>query len=135
MSALFKKPDLGSYGAILVLNAPESFEPELAALDGVTVMRSVSGSSAFAMAFRKYRCGFNRDSGWAAPGAAGLEPVRMVAIDADWSALRFPPGAIHQFDDAQSPERDLDSGKAQDRAERLAGRFRGEPRWETAAGT
>lgn len=38
---------------------------------------------------RKYQCEFNRDSGWAALGAAGFEPVRMVAIDADWSALRF----------------------------------------------
>jgi hypothetical protein len=37
----------------------------------------------------RYRCEFNRDSGWAALGAAGYEPVRQVAIDADWSALRF----------------------------------------------
>jgi hypothetical protein len=38
---------------------------------------------------RQYNCEFNRDSGWAALGAAGFEPVRMVAIDEDWSALRF----------------------------------------------
>jgi len=38
---------------------------------------------------KKYRCEFNRDSGWATLGAAGFEPVRMVAIDEDWSALRF----------------------------------------------
>ena len=38
---------------------------------------------------RKYRCEFNRDSGWPVLGAAGFEPVRMVAIDEDWSALRF----------------------------------------------
>ena len=31
----------------------------------------------------------NCDSGWPVLGAAGFEPVRMVAIDADWSALRF----------------------------------------------
>jgi hypothetical protein len=38
---------------------------------------------------KKYTCEFNRDSGWPSMGAAGFEPVRMVAIDEDWSALRF----------------------------------------------
>src|SRR5258708_29230977 len=38
---------------------------------------------------RRYKCDFNRDSGWKVLGAAGFEPVRMVAIDEDWSALRF----------------------------------------------
>jgi hypothetical protein len=38
---------------------------------------------------KRYRCEFNRDSGWSVLGAAGFEPVRQVAIDADWSALRF----------------------------------------------
>lgn len=38
---------------------------------------------------KKYRCEFNRDTGWAALGALGYEPVRQVALDVDWSALRF----------------------------------------------
>jgi hypothetical protein len=38
---------------------------------------------------KRYTCGFNRDTGWKALGRAGFEPVRMVAIDEDWSALRF----------------------------------------------
>lgn len=38
---------------------------------------------------KKYRCEFNRDTGWASVGAAGFEPVRQVAINDDWSALRF----------------------------------------------
>lgn len=38
---------------------------------------------------KRYKCEFNRDTGWQAVGAAGFEPVRMVAIDEDWSALRF----------------------------------------------
>ncbi len=38
---------------------------------------------------KKYTCEFNRDTGWQALGDAGYEPVRQVAIDADWSALRF----------------------------------------------
>ncbi len=122
MSALFKKLNLGTHTVIHVLNAPKSFEPELALLEGVTVKRSVSGAATFAMAFvitqaqldaasralaaacsgdavlwmvypkgssRNYRCEFNRDSGWSVLGAAGFEPVRMVAVDEDWSALRF----------------------------------------------
>lgn len=38
---------------------------------------------------KKYKCDFNRDSGWATLGELGFEPVRMVALDEDWSALRF----------------------------------------------
>ena len=38
---------------------------------------------------KKYKCEFNRDNGWAVLGKSGFEPVRMVAIDEDWSALRF----------------------------------------------
>lgn len=38
---------------------------------------------------RRYRCEFNRDTGWAALGEAGFEAVRQVAVDQDWSALRF----------------------------------------------
>jgi hypothetical protein len=107
-----------------VLNAPESFEPELHALRGREIRRKVAGSKAisFAIAFvkkqvevdhaakalvprlegdaivwfaypkgssKRYTCDFNRDTGWTALGEAGFEPVRMVAIDEDWSALRF----------------------------------------------
>lgn len=122
MTSLFKKLNLASQSVIHVLNAPESFESELAALDGVAVKRSVTGRSHFAMAFvvtkaeldaasaklakacegdavlwivypkgtsKKYKCEFNRDSSWGTLGAAGFEPVRMVAVDEDWSALRF----------------------------------------------
>jgi hypothetical protein len=38
---------------------------------------------------KKYKCEFHRDNGWTRMGANGFEPVRMVAIDEDWSALRF----------------------------------------------
>jgi hypothetical protein len=38
---------------------------------------------------KKYQSDINRDNGWTALGAQGLEPVRQVAIDDDWSALRF----------------------------------------------
>jgi hypothetical protein len=38
---------------------------------------------------KRYRCEFNRDSGWGVIRKAGFESVRMVAVDEDWSALRF----------------------------------------------
>jgi hypothetical protein len=38
---------------------------------------------------KRYACEFNRDSGWSVIRAAGFESVRQVAIDEDWSALRF----------------------------------------------
>ncbi len=38
---------------------------------------------------RTYKCEFNRDNGWGRFGELGYEPVRQIAIDEDWSALRF----------------------------------------------
>jgi hypothetical protein len=124
MSAIFNKLNLKSQTEILVLNAPESFEPELTTLENVTIRRNAQDVKeiAFSLAFvtrqkevdtiaravarkakgdaivwfaypkgtsKKYQCEFNRDTGWAALGAAGFEGVRMVAIDDDWSAVRF----------------------------------------------
>jgi hypothetical protein len=38
---------------------------------------------------KRYKCEFNRDSGWHVIRGAGFDTVRAIAIDADWSALRF----------------------------------------------
>ena len=38
---------------------------------------------------KKYKCEINRDNGWETIGKYNLEGVRLVAIDEDWSALRF----------------------------------------------
>jgi hypothetical protein len=38
---------------------------------------------------KKYKCDFNRDNGWDELRKAGFDTVRAVAIDEDWSALRF----------------------------------------------
>jgi hypothetical protein len=38
---------------------------------------------------KRYKCDFNRDNGWNELGKVGLEPVRQIALDEDWSALRF----------------------------------------------
>jgi hypothetical protein len=124
ISALFKKLNLREQTEIVVMNAPASFEAELAKLDSVNVVRNPGKTkeTEFAIAFavtqaeldlaskaltaktkgdailwiaypkgasKRYKCEFNRDSGWTVLGKAGFESVRMVAIDEDWSALRF----------------------------------------------
>jgi len=124
MPTVFEKLNLKDQKEILVLNAPESFERELSALRGISILRDANAARAieFSLAFvtkqkevdtlakaigkktagdavvwfaypkgtsKKYKCEFNRDNGWQALGQAGFEPVRMVAIDEDWSALRF----------------------------------------------
>ncbi len=38
---------------------------------------------------KRYRSELGRDGGWQPLGDLGYEPVRMVAIDEDWSAVRF----------------------------------------------
>lgn len=65
-------------------------------LDEISRMlsRSAEGDAIVWIAYPKktskqYRCEFNRDSGWTLMGEAGFEPVRQVAIDEDWSTLRF----------------------------------------------
>jgi hypothetical protein len=124
MSPTFSKLNLKDGKQILVLGAPESFEPELASLQGVKILRKLQDLKEieFSLAFvtkqkevdtlgpavarkavgdavvwfaypkgssKKYKCEINRDHGWGVLGDAGFEPVRMVAIDEDWSAVRF----------------------------------------------
>lgn len=123
MASTFDKLNLKEQKQILVLNAPESFEPELKSLRGIAVQRDLTkaGQVEFSLAFvtkqkevdtlgkavakkaagdavvwfaypkgssKKYKSEINRDSGWKVLGDAGFEPVRMVAIDEDWSAVR-----------------------------------------------
>lgn len=122
MTPLFRKLNLTTQSVVQVLNAPDSFEPELSALKGIDVRRDLKGKSGFVIAFavkqaevdaaskriaasavgdaivwmvypkgssRNYSCDFTRESGWSVLGEAGFEPVRQVAVDEDWSALRF----------------------------------------------
>jgi hypothetical protein len=124
MPTVFDKLNLKDQTDIVVLNAPESFEPELARLRGVNVRRKLTGAGrvSFALTFvttqeqvddlarrvtnaaegdavvwfaypkgtsKRYKSEIKRDNGWKALGDAGFEGVRMVAIDEDWSAVRF----------------------------------------------
>jgi hypothetical protein len=123
MSPTFAKLNLKDQTEIVVLNAPASFESQIATLRNVTVRRDTGGGDiGFALAFvltqkqvdalgqtlpkkakgdaivwfaypkgssKNYTSDIKRDDGWAVLGKAGFEPVRMVAIDEDWSAVRF----------------------------------------------
>ena len=62
------------------------FFPQLHALspeDEVLWMAYPKGTS------KKYKAQINRDSGWKILGELDYEGVRQIAIDVDWSALRF----------------------------------------------
>jgi len=61
---------------------------------GKTIGKKAEGDAVVWFAYpkgssKKYKSEINRDDGWAVMGKAGFEPVRMVAIDEDWSAIRF----------------------------------------------
>jgi hypothetical protein len=125
MDAVFKKLNFTNQPLCCVVNAPESFQKNMADMAPLTVINtSLKGVEAlpFFLAFvtkqrevdalarslprlmapdgtvwlaypkgssKKYTCEFNRDNGWTEWGRQGYEPVRQVAIDDDWSALRF----------------------------------------------
>jgi len=124
MATLFEKLNLKDHQELLVLNAPQSFEPELARLPAIAIHRRIESvpEARFSLAFvtrksevdslapqiaarakgdaivwfaypkgtsKKFKCDFNRDTGWDALNAAGFDTVRAVAIDEDWTALRF----------------------------------------------
>lgn len=127
MADVFDKLQLKDHKIILVLNAPRSFEPELARLTSVDVKRTLNDIKEveFSLAFvttqaeldgavqgvaarakgdavvwfaypkassKRYTSTINRDTGWDSLGTAGFEGVRMIAIDEDWSAVRFRRG-------------------------------------------
>jgi hypothetical protein len=129
MSTVFAKLNLKDHKQIVVLGSPGSFESELAALQGVEIIRDLKKAKqvTFSLAFvttqeqvnalapaiarkaegdaivwfaypkgtsRKYKSQIDRDHGWNALGQEDFEPVRMVAIDEDWSAKRFRRAAF-----------------------------------------
>ena len=65
---------------------------------------------------RHYKCDFNRDTGWQVIRSAGFDTVRQVAIDADWSALRFRRTEFIKPAEGHSPGKPLAAAK--DRAAR-----------------
>lgn len=125
MTTLFSKLQYKNSDKILLVNAPDEFQPHLAEIsDVVRIDRSLNGDDKydFAIVFvkscadikeyaapvissmnddavlwfaypkkssKKYKTDLSRDGGWEPLGALGYEGVRIVAIDADWSALRL----------------------------------------------
>lgn len=98
------EPEVRSLTGVTVRRKPQGSRPITFALFFVQTLREVTaaaktlknaqGDPVVWFAYPKassanYACEFNRDTGWAALGEAGFEGVRQVAIDADWSALRF----------------------------------------------
>jgi hypothetical protein len=141
MATLFQKLNLKTQREIVVFNAPASFEPQLAQLVDVKILRNPKKPAAvqFALAFatqqaeldrlsrilaagaeqgdailwfaypkgtsKRYTCDFNRDTGWDVIRERGFDSVRQVAIDEDWSALRFRR-VEHIKDSIRHPGRD-----------------------------
>jgi len=124
MLSTFTKLNLKHQTQIVVLNAPGSFEPELATLSDIKIMRERNSFEEFEffIAFvtkqgeiadlskivaakakgdavvwfaypkgtsKKYKSEISRDHGWEALRGFGFDTVRAIAIDEDWSALRF----------------------------------------------
>ena len=128
MPSTFDKLNLTTQKLIVVLNAPESFEPELASLREVEVVRSLDlaqgasfwlvfvikqeevdrlslaiaseagaggkGDPIVWFAFIKgssklHESKITRDQGWDVLRELGFDPVRSVAINAEWSARGF----------------------------------------------
>lgn len=125
MDAVFKKLNFKNHQRVFILNAPTSFEQNVASISGEAEIRRkveegdtidfvigfatkqtevddiadlvgprLNGDAVIWLCYpkgssKKYQCDFNRDSGWTLLGKYGLEGVRQVAIDQDWSALRF----------------------------------------------
>jgi hypothetical protein len=124
MATVFAKLNLKDHKQIVILDSPGSFESELAALEGVQIIRNLKKAKqvTFSLAFvttqeqvsalapaiarkaegdaivwfaypkgssKKYKSQIDRDHGRDVLGRKGFEPVRMVAIDEDWSAKRY----------------------------------------------
>ena len=124
MATLSEKLLLKDHNEILVLNAPESVEPEIVRLPAAKIHRSLKmlrdvrfslafvtrqnevdtlvpqlaarakGDAALWFAYpkgtsKRFKCDFNRDTGWSVLNAAGFDTVRSIAIDEDWTGLRF----------------------------------------------
>ena len=97
---------------IVAINSPKTFDNELEEMSKraniikdfmevieieqfiSTIYQKLKGDAVIWLCYPKmtsknYKCHFNRDSGGTSLGKYNLEPVRQVAIDDDFSALRF----------------------------------------------
>jgi hypothetical protein len=99
------EPELRALGDVVIRRDPAQLAVVSFALAFVTTQAGLDALSALLAAkaqgdavlwfaypkasSRRHRCEFNRDTGWDVIRAQGFDSVRQVAIDEDWSALRF----------------------------------------------
>ena len=125
MGDLLKKLNFKDQKEILILNAPEDFDPFLKEIKMATkvttelksgkeysfmiafvktqkevdavvakMVKALEGDGLLWMAYpkgtsKKYKSEISRDKGWTGLGALGFETVRLIAINDDWSCMRF----------------------------------------------
>jgi hypothetical protein len=90
VSILRKLPDLKEIGFSLAFVTKQREVDTLAA----AIARKAKGDAVIWFAYpkqssKKYKSEIDRDHGWQLLGKLGFECVRAVAIDEDWSGLRF----------------------------------------------
>jgi hypothetical protein len=125
MTELLKKLNFKDQKEILILNAPEDFEPFLKEIKPVTkvttelkagkeftfmiafaktqkevdgfvpkMVKALPGDGLLWIAYpkgtsKKYKSEISRDKGWEMLIKLGFETVRLIAINDDWSCMRF----------------------------------------------
>ena len=93
LSGVTIQRDLASVKEINYLLAFVTLQSEVDALTPQIANR-VKGDAIVWFAYpkgksKRYICDFNRDTGWDALKTLGFDTVRAVAVDEDWTALRF----------------------------------------------
>jgi hypothetical protein len=85
-----------SFEALKEINFSLAFVTKQAEVDALAAKISgrAKGDAAVWFAYpkgtsKKYKCDFNRDTGWDLLKKAGFDTVRSIAIDEDWTGLRF----------------------------------------------
>ena len=125
MSELLKKLNFKDQKEILILNAPEDFNPFLKEIKMATsvvtelksgkefkfmiafaktqkevdtfvpkMVKALEGDGLLWIAYpkgtsKKYKSEISRDKGWEGLKKLGFETVRLIAINDDWSCMRF----------------------------------------------
>lgn len=76
------------FALVFVFN-PQQIADAIMMLEQKLVEDSVLWFSYPKKSSKKFKCEIDRDHGWTVLGEHGYEPVRQVAVDEDFSALRF----------------------------------------------
>jgi hypothetical protein len=99
------EPELAKLQSVKIIGNPKkpasvqfalAFAQQQAELDRLSKLLAANSSGDAVLWFaypkgtsKRFTCEFNRDTGWHVIRNEGFDSVRQVAIDEDWSALRF----------------------------------------------